>query len=167
MRAFTIRYKDETESAVNAASVSDFTYLETLWTGSFGHFVLAVHNPTNHAKTVKMINEETMTSRRRNMEIEQKIMAAAGQFPFIVKLECVVVDPKWTYLVMPLVSVGNLFDFLAERGTLNEATARFFTAQVCDKKDFRVKPETRNIKTYVIISSGTYYNDSDSFFFFF
>lgn len=124
------RYNNPKDLIINIIPVTDFTFLKTLWTGRFGQIVLAEHHPTNQTKTIKMINMETVSERWHHVEIETNAMAAMGTFPFIVKLESLAKDAEWVYLVMPLVSVGNLYEVILERGSLNETTARFFSAQV-------------------------------------
>lgn len=129
---FTGRYGSPDDStAVIAAPASDFSYIETLWTGSFGHIVLARHDPTGQIKTIKILGVQTESDGRHRVEIEKNVMAAVGAFPFVARLESLSWDDAGrVYLVMPLVSIGNLFELMADRGQLNETEARFFTAQV-------------------------------------
>lgn len=125
------RYKSLNESTVIMVPPSDFSFLETLRTGRFGHIVLARHDPTGQIKTIKILGVETTSDRRRRMENEKNIMAAVGAFPFVARLESFSWDAAgWMYLVMPLVSIGNLFELMTERRQFNETEARFFTAQV-------------------------------------
>lgn len=124
------RYDNHKDSNINIIPATDFTFLKTLWIGRFGQVVLAEHHPTNQTKTIKMINIETVSERWHHVEIETNAMAAMGTFPFTVKLESLAKDDQWVYLVMPLVSIGNLYEVIVERGSFNENTARFFSAQV-------------------------------------
>lgn len=118
------------ESTVDVTMMSNFTFLETLWTGSFGHIVLALHHLTNQMKTIKLINTKTLLNHRRRVEIEKNIMTAMGSFPFVAKLESFARDIEWMYLIMPMVSVCNLLEVITQQGSLNETTARFFVSQV-------------------------------------
>lgn len=128
---FAGRYESPDESTVIAAPASDFSFVETLWTGSFGHTVLARHDPTGRIKTIKILGVQTASDGRRRAETEKNVMAAVGAFPFVARLECLSRDDAGrVYLVMPLVSIGNLFELVADRGRLNETEARFFAAQV-------------------------------------
>lgn len=112
--------------------ISEFTFLETLRSGSYGNIVLARHVRTNETKTIKMIGARTLADsrKRRVMETEKNVMAAMGAFPFVARLEYFFRDAAWTYLVMPMVFVGTLLDVMAELGPVDETTARFFAAQV-------------------------------------
>lgn len=110
--------------------MTDLTLLATLWTGSFGHLSLAKHNVTGQIKTMKIINRKTLAKRRHYVNAERNVMAAIGTFPFTARLEWLAKDVEWLYLVMPMVTVGNLFEIIKDQGQLDETTARFYLAQV-------------------------------------
>ncbi|VVC34542.1 Protein kinase domain,Protein kinase-like domain,AGC-kinase, C-terminal [Cinara cedri] len=159
-----------TNQTVNTVPVSDFKPLETLWTGSFGKMILAHHNPSGQTKTVKMVNLVSTTGKTKQLEkqrnTEKNVMSSIARFPFIVKLEYLAIDAQWMYLVMPIVTVGNLFDLIAQRGPLDETAARFFSAQIILGIEFlhavglvhrNLKPENVlvNINGYVRLADFT------------
>lgn len=115
---------------VDVIPVSDLVFTQKLWTGSFGHLVLARHCATGELKTVKAVSARVVSTWPRNVNADRNAMAAMGTFPFTVRLECWAADTEWLYLIMPMVSVGNLFELVSEHGRLNENVVRFFSAQV-------------------------------------
>jgi len=115
---------------VDVIPVSDLAFTQKLWTGSFGHVVLARHCATGELKTVKAVSARVVSTWPRNVNADRNAMAAMGTFPFTVRLECWAADTEWLYLIMPMVSIGTLFELVSEHGRLNENVVRFFSAQV-------------------------------------
>lgn len=124
------RYDGRSDGGTEAAAApaSDFTFLAILWTGDYGHVALARHEPTGSTKTVMVMEAARRTNQTR---MDRNVMAAVSAFPFVARLEWLALDGVGrTYVVMPLVAACNLFELMAERGSFDEPTARFYTTQV-------------------------------------
>ncbi|KAF0718756.1 cAMP-dependent protein kinase catalytic subunit beta-like, partial [Aphis craccivora] len=143
--------------------VSDLAFAQKLWTGSFGHVVLARHCATGELKTVKAVSVRMASTSPRNVNADRNVMAAMGTFPFTVRLECWAADAEWLYFIMPMVSIGTLFELVSEYGRLSENVVRFFSAQILLGVEFlhatglvhrNLKPENVlvNVNGYVRLS---------------
>ncbi|CAH1732401.1 cAMP-dependent protein kinase catalytic subunit beta-like isoform X1 [Aphis gossypii] len=143
--------------------VSDLVFAQKLWTGSFGHVVLARHCATGELKTVKAVSARVASTSPRNVNADRNVMAAMGTFPFTVRLECWAADAEWLYFIMPMVSIGTLFELVSEYGRLSENVVRFFSAQILLGIEFlhatglvhrNLKPENVlvNVNGYVRLS---------------
>lgn len=94
-------------------NLSDFTFIRTLGTGSFGrvHLVRSQHNHRSYA--VKVLNKERVVKMKQvehtNSERE---MLERVRHPFLVNLWGTFKDSKNLYMVMDFVAGGELFSLL-------------------------------------------------------
>ncbi|KAL5149994.1 SNF1-related protein kinase catalytic subunit alpha KIN10 [Glycine soja] len=81
---------------------------KTLGIGSFGKVKIAEHVRTGHKVAIKILNRHKI----KNMEMEEKE------------------TPTDIYVVMEYVKSGELFDYIVEKGRLQEDEARHFFQQI-------------------------------------
>lgn len=104
---------------------------KTLGIGSFGKVKIAEHILTGHKVAVKILNRRKI----KNMEMEEKVrreikILRLFMHPHIIRLYEVVDTPADIYVVMEYVKSGELFDYIVEKGRLQEDEARNFFQQV-------------------------------------
>lgn len=94
-------------------NLSDFTFIRTLGTGSFGrvHLVRSQHNSRSYA--IKVLTKERVVKMKQvehtNSERE---MLERVRHPFLVNLWGTFKDSKNLYMVMDFVAGGELFSLL-------------------------------------------------------
>lgn len=94
-------------------TLSDFNFIRTLGTGSFGrvHLVRSCHNTRFYA--IKVLNKERVV---RMKQVEhtnsEREMLERVRHPFLVNLWGTFKDAKNLYMVMDFVSGGELFSLL-------------------------------------------------------
>ncbi|XP_009625279.1 SNF1-related protein kinase catalytic subunit alpha KIN10-like isoform X1 [Nicotiana tabacum] len=104
---------------------------KTLGIGSFGKVKIAEHTLTGHKVAVKILNRRKI----KNMEMEEKVrreikILRLFMHPHIIRLYEVVETPSDIYVVMEYVKSGELFDYIVEKGRLQEDEARKFFQQI-------------------------------------
>ncbi|KAI4346628.1 hypothetical protein L6164_007509 [Bauhinia variegata] len=104
---------------------------KTLGIGSFGKVKIAEHVLTGHKVAIKILNRRKI----RNMEMEEKVrreikILRLFMHPHIIRLYEVVETPTDIYVVMEYVKSGELFDYIVEKGRLQEDEARNFFQQI-------------------------------------
>ncbi|KAG6656320.1 hypothetical protein CIPAW_04G014400 [Carya illinoinensis] len=104
---------------------------KTLGIGSFGKVKIAEHILTGHKVAVKILNRRKI----KNMEMEEKVrreikILRLFMHPHIIRLYEVVDTPADIYVVMEYVKSGELFDYIVEKGRLQEEEARNFFQQI-------------------------------------
>ncbi|KAI0034847.1 kinase-like domain-containing protein [Vararia minispora EC-137] len=111
--------------------LTDFTFLRTLGTGSFGrvHLVRSIHNRRFYA--IKVLNKEKIVAHKQidHTNNEQQMLLAV-QHPFIVNLWGTFQDPTNLYMVMDFVPGGELFTLLRRSNRFPEPVAKFYAAEV-------------------------------------
>ncbi|KAF8049773.1 hypothetical protein N665_2118s0003 [Sinapis alba] len=103
----------------------------TLGIGSFGRVKIAEHSLTGHKVAIKILNRRKI----KNMEMEEKVrreikILRLFMHPHIIRLYEVIETPTDIYLVMEYVNSGELFDYIVEKGRLQEDEARNFFQQI-------------------------------------
>ncbi|KAJ0249833.1 SNF1-related protein kinase catalytic subunit alpha KIN10 [Hirschfeldia incana] len=99
--------------------------------GAFGKVKIAEHTLTGHNVAIKIIsrlkikNMGTEEKVRREIEILKLFM-----HPHIIRLYEVIETTTDIYLVMEYVNSGELFDYIVEKGRLQEDEARKFFQQI-------------------------------------
>jgi len=104
---------------------------------------LATHTRTGQTVAVKILNKARILQQGMKDRVEREIhiLQTLGRHPNIAPLYDVIDSPTDTYLVLENLGGGELYDFLAERGQVDEAeTRRFFHQLVegieyCHSKD--------------------------------
>ncbi|KVI02454.1 Kinase associated domain 1 (KA1) [Cynara cardunculus var. scolymus] len=91
---------------------------KTLGIGSFGKVKIAEHALTGHKVAIKILNL------RREIKILRLFM-----HPHIIRLYEVIETPSDIYVVMEYVKSGELFDYIVEKGRLQEDEGRNFFQQ--------------------------------------
>lgn len=104
---------------------------KTLGIGSFGKVKIAEHALTGHKVAIKILNRR----RIKNMEMEEKVrreikILRLFMHPHIIRLYEVIETPTDIYVVMEYVKSGELFDYIVEKGRLQEDEARNFFQQI-------------------------------------
>ncbi|TKY50224.1 SNF1-related protein kinase catalytic subunit alpha KIN10 [Spatholobus suberectus] len=104
---------------------------KTLGIGSFGKVKIAEHVRTGHKVAIKILNRRKI----KNMEMEEKVrreikILRLFMHHHIIRLYEVVETPTDIYVVMEYVKSGELFDYIVEKGRLQEDEARHFFQQI-------------------------------------
>ncbi|GJM93248.1 hypothetical protein PR202_ga09792 [Eleusine coracana subsp. coracana] len=104
---------------------------KTLGIGSFGKVKIAEHITTGHKVAIKILNRRKI----RGMEMEEKVkreikILRLFMHPHIIRLYEVIDTPADIYVVMEYVKCGELFDYIVEKGRLQEEEARRFFQQI-------------------------------------
>ncbi|CAG7895501.1 unnamed protein product [Brassica rapa] len=105
---------------------------KTLGIGSFGKVKIAEHVVTGHKVAIKILNRRKI----KNMEMEEKVrreikILRLFMHHHIIRQYEVIETPSDIYVVMEYVKSGELFDYIVEKGRLQEEEARnFFQQQI-------------------------------------
>ncbi|XP_048433926.1 SNF1-related protein kinase catalytic subunit alpha KIN10-like isoform X2 [Pyrus x bretschneideri] len=125
------------EGPVGRGGSSADTYLsnyklgKTLGIGSFGKVKIAEHALTGHKVAIKILNRRKI----KNLDMEEKVrreikILRLFMHPHIIRLYEVIETPSDIYVVMEYVKSGELFDYIVEKGRLQEDEARNFFQQI-------------------------------------
>lgn len=104
--------------ANNKIAITDFDFMQTLGTGSFGRVRLGRHKKTNKIYAIKMLKKAEILRLKQVDHIfsEYNILSMLNH-PFIVEMRGVYVgDPKYLYFVLEYVPGGELFTILRTQG---------------------------------------------------
>ncbi|KAM4678218.1 calcium/calmodulin-dependent protein kinase type 1D [Discoglossus pictus] len=108
-----------------------FEFREVLGTGAFSEVVLAEEKATGKLFAVKCIPKKALKGKESSIENEIAVLRKI-KHENIVALEDIYESPSHLYLVMQLVSGGELFDRIVEKGFYTEKDASTLIRQVLD-----------------------------------
>ncbi|KAJ1994429.1 Protein kinase [Coemansia spiralis] len=116
--------------------IGNYTVLQTLGVGSFGKVKLAVHSQTGHKVALKIIGRSKLAHSdmvgRVNREIQYLKML---RHPHIIKLYEVITTSTDIIMVIEYAG-GELFNYIVERGRMNERDARRFFQQIVSAVEY-------------------------------
>lgn len=114
------------------ASITEFTLLRTLGTGSFGRVVLAKHKRKgDKLLAMKVMEKEHIVKTKQVMHTISEIrIADAIRFEFLIHIEFFFKDNVYLFLVMPFVNGGEMFTHLRQMKKFDETLSKFYAAQV-------------------------------------
>uniref|UniRef100_A0A9L0RZS2 Calcium/calmodulin-dependent protein kinase type 1B n=1 Tax=Equus caballus TaxID=9796 RepID=A0A9L0RZS2_HORSE len=102
---------------------------EKLGSGAFSEVVLAQERGSSHLVALKCIPKKALRGKEALVENEIAVLRRVSH-PNIVALEDVHESPSHLYLAMELVTGGELFDRITERGSYTEKDASHLVGQV-------------------------------------
>uniref|UniRef100_A0A5B6ZB81 non-specific serine/threonine protein kinase n=1 Tax=Davidia involucrata TaxID=16924 RepID=A0A5B6ZB81_DAVIN len=104
---------------------------KTLGHGSFGKVKVAEHVLTGYKVAIKILNRRKMKNREMEEKVRREIkICRLFVHPHIIRLYEVIETPTDIYVVMEYVKSGELFDYIVEKGRLQEDEARNFFQQI-------------------------------------
>lgn len=104
---------------------------KTLGHGSFGKVKIAEHLLTGYKVAIKILNRRKMKSPEMEEKVRREIkICRLFVHPHIIRLYEVIETPTDIYVVMEYVKSGELFDYIVEKGRLQEDEARSFFQQI-------------------------------------
>ncbi|KAA3456063.1 SNF1-related protein kinase catalytic subunit alpha KIN10 [Gossypium australe] len=111
--------------------LSNYKLGKTLGIGSFGKVKIAEHSSTGYKVAIKILNRRKI----KNMEMEEKVrreikILRLFMHPHIIRLYEVIETATDIFVVMEYVKSGELFDYIVEKGRLQEDEARNFFQQI-------------------------------------
>ncbi|KAK3147569.1 hypothetical protein QOZ80_3BG0284010 [Eleusine coracana subsp. coracana] len=122
---------ESTRGGGQSEALRNYTLGKRLGIGTFGKVKIAQHKLTGHKVAIKIINCHQM----RKMEMEEKAKRELKILklfihPHIIRLYEVIYTPTDIYVVMEYCKYGELFDYIVEKGRLQEAEARRIFQQI-------------------------------------
>ncbi|KAK7916574.1 hypothetical protein WMY93_012335 [Mugilogobius chulae] len=118
--------------AVKTSDIKDnYDFKEVLGTGAFSEVVLAEEKRTQRLVAIKCIPKKALEGKENNIENEIAVLHRI-KHPNIVSLEDIFESTSHLYLVMQLVSGGELFDRIVEKGFYTERDASQLIQQILD-----------------------------------
>ncbi|XP_063073295.1 calcium/calmodulin-dependent protein kinase type 1D [Engraulis encrasicolus] len=135
-----------------------FEFKEILGTGAFSEVVLAQDRATSHMYAVKCIPKKALKGKESSIENEIAVLRRI-KHENIVALEDIYESSNHLYLIMQLVSGGELFDRIVEKGFYTEKDASTLIRQVLDAVNYLHKMGIvhRDLKPENLL----YYNTQD------
>ncbi|XP_026065180.1 calcium/calmodulin-dependent protein kinase type 1D-like [Carassius auratus] len=112
-----------------------FEFKEVLGTGAFSEVVLAEERSTGKMFAVKCIPKKALKGKESSIENEIAVLRKI-KHENIVALEDICESPNHLYLIMQLVSGGELFDRIVEKGFYTEKDASTLIRQVLDAVNY-------------------------------
>ncbi|XP_048862520.1 calcium/calmodulin-dependent protein kinase type 1D isoform X1 [Brienomyrus brachyistius] len=112
-----------------------FEFKEVLGTGAFSEVVLAQEKTTGKMFAVKCIPKKALKGKESSIENEIAVLRKI-KHENIVALEDIYESSNHLYLIMQLVSGGELFDRIVEKGFYTEKDASTLIRQVLDAVNY-------------------------------
>lgn len=104
---------------------------KTLGHGSFGKVKIAEHIRTGLKVAIKILNRRRIGSPDMEEKVRREIkICRLFVHPHVIRLYEVIETPTDIYVIMEYVTKGELFDYIVERGKLQENEARHFFQQI-------------------------------------
>jgi len=104
--------------------------------GAFSIVYLATHKPTGSQHAVKVINKKDLgKDYEKNLKMEVDILKKVNH-PNIIALKELFDTPDKLYLVMELVTGGELFDKIVEKGSYTESEASQLVRRIVSAVDY-------------------------------
>jgi len=112
-------------------TISDFRVYKLLGEGTYGKVMLVYHNANKQYYALKMIDKEMVVKRKQVPHtLNEKRILQCINFPFVVNLDFSFQNNSMLFLIMPIVSGGELFNHLQKMKKFSEIISRFYSAQV-------------------------------------
>ncbi|XP_059571964.1 calcium/calmodulin-dependent protein kinase type 1 isoform X2 [Alligator mississippiensis] len=108
-----------------------YEFREILGTGAFSEVVLAEERTTRKLVAIKCITKKALEGKETSIENEIDVLHKI-QHPNIVALDDIYESGSHLYLIMQLVSGGELFDRIVEKGFYTERDASQLIRQILD-----------------------------------
>lgn len=141
--------KDNKETEKQPCIEDKYVIKELLGTGAFSEVRLCEHRETGQAFAVKIIDKKALKGKEDSLENEIRVLkrfSAKRQendpdrtwftHPNIVQLFETYEDKSKVYLIMELVTGGELFDRIVEKGSYTEKDASYLIRQVLEAVDY-------------------------------
>mmetsp|Transcript_12760 Transcript_12760/g.34293 ORF Transcript_12760/g.34293 Transcript_12760/m.34293 type:complete len:681 (+) Transcript_12760:42-2084(+) len=120
-----------------AARVGKYLLFETLGEGAFGKVKLGVHEDTGEQVAVKCMDKADIKAQEMTMNVRREIaIMKALKHKNIVNMLQVLSSSSKLYIVMELVTGGELFTKILNEGKLPEDLARRYFQNVVDGVDY-------------------------------
>ncbi|KAJ3288690.1 hypothetical protein HDU79_004649 [Rhizoclosmatium sp. JEL0117] len=112
-------------------SLSDFQFIRTLGTGTFGRVYLVRYGNSDQYYAMKMLKKVEVVRLKQveHINSEKQILHEIN-FPFIVNLLCTFQDEKNVYMLLEYVVGGELFSHLRRAGRFSNDMTRFYAAEI-------------------------------------
>mmetsp|Transcript_152 Transcript_152/g.268 ORF Transcript_152/g.268 Transcript_152/m.268 type:complete len:472 (+) Transcript_152:69-1484(+) len=108
----------------------------TLGVGSFGKVKLAEHGLCGQKVAVKILNKKKIKLLKMNEKVKREInILKLFKHPHIIRLYEVIDTPTDIFVVTEYITGGELFDYIVEKGRLQEDEARRFFQQMISGVD--------------------------------
>jgi len=113
------------------AKLEDFNMTKTLGAGAFGRVVLVQHKSSKEFYAMKIMDKAFIVKLKQiDHTMNEKLVLASINFPFVVMLKFHFKDNVNIYLVMDFASGGEMFTHLRKAKRFSEDLSRFYAAQV-------------------------------------
>ncbi|KAG0282218.1 NUAK SNF1-like kinase 2, partial [Linnemannia gamsii] len=111
--------------------IQGYTYIGTIGQGNFGKVLLAENDITSEQVAVKILEKAQFKSEQQRLHAtrEARLMATL-RHPNIVDVKTVMEDDYRILIVMENLTGGELFDYISNKGSLDEKEARRIFQQI-------------------------------------
>lgn len=117
--------------------VGHYLLLETIGHGSFGKVKHAVHEDSGEQFAIKVLRKKKIRLKNLTQQVRREISVMASlTHPNIVRLYQVLASESSVFIVMELVTGGELFDEILRRKRLPEDEARVYFRQLIEAVDY-------------------------------
>ncbi|PAN23396.1 hypothetical protein PAHAL_4G088500 [Panicum hallii] len=124
-------------AAARKKRVGRYEVGRTIGQGTFAKVKFAVDAETGAAVAMKVLDKETILSHRMLHQIKREIsIMKIIRHPNIVRLNEVLAGKTKIYIILELITGGELFDKIAHHGKLRENEARKYFQQLIDAIDY-------------------------------
>uniref|UniRef100_A0A8C6Z0E6 Calcium/calmodulin dependent protein kinase I n=1 Tax=Nothoprocta perdicaria TaxID=30464 RepID=A0A8C6Z0E6_NOTPE len=119
-----------------------YDFREVLGTGAFSEVVLAEERSTRKLVAIKCIAKKALEGKETSIENEIAVLHKI-KHPNIVALDDIYESGSHLYLIMQLVSGGELFDRIVEKGFYTERDASALIRQVLDAVKYLLDEDSK------------------------
>ena len=133
----TLRRMDDTSTKASLTSRYDVHWNNPLGEGAFGTVYLATNRQTGEKVAVKKISKKHTSDEGFQREMNALLhLRKAGGHPNICSLEENFNEGRFYYVILSLVSGGEMFDHLVKQGAYSEADAARLVREVASALSF-------------------------------
>jgi len=127
---------NESRTQVVAEKIEDvYTIGKELGSGAFSTVRLGTHNATNEPYAIKIIDKKNVKQDLHRLAIEMDVLKSVCH-PNIIELKEIFETDETLYIVTEVVSGGELFDRIVEKGSYSERDAAVLIRKLIEALDY-------------------------------